>query len=165
MPPLKKDFLYSKDFAAASPEELMGKEKMQSATKLQANNFTNTYFENQNGEFVAKPLPQVVQFSSLTAAAIIDIDGDGKEEAILGGNFYPNNIELGRYDASYGQILRIDEKGNLSAEPIGDIKLEGEIRSIQPLKVNGRSLLLIARNDDALQLIGAGSAKLLSERR
>ena len=38
-------------------------------------------------------------------AAIVDAGGDSLPDILLLGNYYDNNIQMGRYDADYGTIL------------------------------------------------------------
>ncbi|MFN0037776.1 MAG: VCBS repeat-containing protein, partial [Saprospiraceae bacterium] len=89
LPSLKKKFLYAKDFAKASVPEIFGKDKLAKSVLREANTFSSMYFENTGGlNFKAHPLPDELQFSTLNAYALADLDGDGKNEIVLGGNFY-----------------------------------------------------------------------------
>ena len=44
------------------------------------------------------------QLSPYKTAALIDINNN-LPDILLGGNYYDNNIQMGRYDADYGTIL------------------------------------------------------------
>jgi hypothetical protein len=35
----------------------------------------------------------------------MDVNGDGKMDLVIGGNFYATDAQLGRYDASIGAVL------------------------------------------------------------
>ncbi|HJW30470.1 MAG TPA: FG-GAP-like repeat-containing protein, partial [Saprospiraceae bacterium] len=106
MPSLKKRFLYAKDFAKADLPQLVGKENLKSATVRTVTDFENAYFENvdNTGTFIQHAMPASLQFAPLRAAAVLDQNGDGYPDLLLGGNFYENNIEIGRYDADYGSL-------------------------------------------------------------
>jgi hypothetical protein len=148
LPILKKKYLYAKDFAKASVAELVGKDKLAKSVLRTADNFKSTYFENTgNLAFRAHRLPDVLQFSTLNAAALADLDGDGKQEVILGGNFYECNIEMGRYDANYGNVLRIGRDGKMEVFPLGDLIVKGQVRRIEPLTINGKQHFVFARNN------------------
>ncbi|MCB9301316.1 MAG: VCBS repeat-containing protein [Lewinellaceae bacterium] len=163
---LKKKYLYSRDFAKASMSELFGEEKLASAKVLEANTFQSMYFENTGDlQFKAHPLPDVLQFSTLNAAGLYDFNGDGKQEVLLGGNFYENNIELGRYDANYGNVLAIGANGDFQLDPVGSLRIKGQVRRIRPITIDGKFCFILARNDGPVLVIlpRPSGKKLLSE--
>ena len=113
------------------------------------------YFENTGQAFTytAHALPDALQFSTLNAAALQDLDGDEKKEVILGGNFYECNIEMGRYDAFYGKVLSISPGGKMTLSALGDLHIKGETRRIQSVQVGGKPCLVFARNNAAAIVI------------
>ncbi|MCB0562774.1 MAG: VCBS repeat-containing protein [Phaeodactylibacter sp.] len=152
---LKKKYLYSKDFAKASLTEMFGEEKLVGATLLQANTFKSIYFEN-TGEglnFKAHELPDELQFSTLNAGALYDFDGDGRQDVLLGGNFYESNIEMGRYDASYGNVLSFQKDGTFKVSPAGSMRIQGQIRRMEPVTIGGKACFIIVRNDDGALVV------------
>ena len=149
LPGLKKKFLFAKDFAKASLSDLLGEKKLKEALVREANTFQSMYFENTGGmKFVARELPGELQFSTLNAATLFDFDGDGKQEVLLGGNFYDCNIQLGRYDADYGHVLRISKEGKMEVYPLGNLHVKGQVRRIEPVAVGGRVLFILAKNNE-----------------
>jgi hypothetical protein len=63
----------------------------------------------------------------------------------------------GRYDASYGLMLRGDGAGHLQALDLAltDIVIQGQVRDMQLLRrADGKRWVVIARNDDTLQFLG-----------
>ncbi len=154
IPGLKKKFLYAKDFAKANLPEIFGKDQLSKSVKREANTFESIYFENMGGmQFKAHPLPDQLQFSTLNSCALHDIDGDGRMEAILGGNFYECNIEMGRYDANFGNVLRIGKNGDLQVYPLGDLRITGQVRRIEPIKIGKKTAFVFARNNESCVLI------------
>jgi hypothetical protein len=158
IPMLKKKYLMAKDFAKASVPELFGKEKLAKAILRQADTFESTYFENTGQPFIytAHSLPDELQFSTLNAAALQDIDGDGKKEVVLGGNFFECNIEMGRYDAFYGKVLSIGTGGKITVSALGDVRLKGQTRRIQTIQIGGKPSLVFARNNAAAVVLRGG---------
>ncbi len=149
IPSLKKKFLYAKDFAKATPAEIFGKDKLAKAVYREANTFVSIYFENIGGlNFTPHPLPDKLQFSTLNACSIADFDGDGQKEAILGGNFYACNIEMGRYDASFGNVLRIGKNSAMQVFPLGDLRITGQVRRIETIKIGAKLAFIFARNNE-----------------
>jgi len=157
---LKKKYLYARDFASATLPEIFGSEELAASQVLEVNTLQSMYFEN-TGEglaFKAHALPDELQFSALKAASLHDFGSDGKVDVLLGGNFYENNIEMGRYDANYGNVLSIGAGGSFQVSPLGSLRIKGQIRRIQPVRIGGRLCFIVARNDDAVMVIRASSA-------
>ncbi|MEZ5056136.1 MAG: hypothetical protein R2879_03775, partial [Saprospiraceae bacterium] len=143
---LKKNFLYANDMAKAPLEDLFTKEKLENGKVWEANNFSSGVLLNDGQmNFSFKPFPASLQFSSLMDASQINQDS-----WVVAGNFYPNNIELGRYDASFGNILSFGKDGKMNSYGLGDLKIKGEVRHIVPVKINGKDCLIFARNNDSL---------------
>ncbi|MBX2889813.1 MAG: VCBS repeat-containing protein [Saprospiraceae bacterium] len=154
LPNLKKKYLYAANFAKATVPELLGKEKLAKSVVREADHFKSTYFENTgNFTFKAHPLPDVLQFSTLNTAALHDFDGDGHMEVLLGGNFYDCNIEMGRYDANYGNVLTIGKDGKMKAFPMGDLIVKGQVRRIRPITIRGETFFVLARNNMATMVV------------
>jgi hypothetical protein len=62
----------------------------------------------------------------------------------------------GRYDASYGLLLRGDGNGGLEVVGLetSGVVIDGEVRAMQVLRsADGARLLVVARNDAALQML------------
>ena len=57
------------------------------------------------------------QLSPVYGIEILDLNGDGHQDILLGGNLYRAKPEVGRYDASYGVCLSGDGKGNFKVGP------------------------------------------------
>lgn len=154
MPSLKKKFLYAKDFAKASASDLVGADALGKALKREANTFASLYFENLgNGQFEAHELPDELQYSTINTASPADLDGDGVQEVLLGGNFHECNIEMGRYDANYGNILRFEKDGSMSVSPLGALRLDGKTRRIKQFQAGGQPCFLFARNNEKCAVV------------
>jgi hypothetical protein len=84
----------------------------------------------------------------------MDINKDGREDIILGGNQYKAQPQTGIYAGSFGSVMINNGKRSFqpaSGENSG-FAVEGQIRDIQKLRFKGEELLLIARNDDSLAI-------------
>ena len=66
---------------------------------------------------------------------------------------YESNIEMGRYDANYGNVLKIGSSGKMDAYPLGNLRLRGQVRRIEAIKTGGKTVYVFARNDDKALLI------------
>ena len=157
---LKKKYLFAKDFAHASLSELFGEKELAASTVWEVNTLQSMYFENTGDglNFKAHTLPDELQFSAMKAASLYDFDSDGKVDVLMGGNFYENNIEMGRYDANFGNVLSIGAGGSFDVQPLGSLKITGQVRRIRPVRIAGRLCFILARNDDTVIVIRPSSA-------
>lgn len=152
MPFLKKKYLSYRKFATTSLADMFGAKALNEADKYVAQTFHTSLIENLgNGKFLVKPLPQSVQISTTNALLVDDFNGDGQQDVLVGGNFYHANIQMGRYDASYGLLLLGDGKGSFHVVPpyISGFSVKGEVRNLQPIKVGDQTFYLAIRNNDS----------------
>jgi hypothetical protein len=155
MPFIKKKYPLAGDFAKASLSDLFSENKMKAADTLTANWFDNTIFINDGKmNFKPVPMPWQAQITTYRTAAIVNANGDNLPDILLGGNYYDNNIQMGRYDADYGTVLINKGNGNFIAENINGLIVKGQVRSIEPLKLaGGKEAYILARNNDSVMVI------------
>lgn len=157
IPILKKRFLYAEDFAKATLPELFTQEKLTTSTVLEANYFSNAILLNDGQQhFTVKALPWQAQLSPYKTGVVLDTGMNGLPHILLGGNFYDNNIQMGRYDADFGTILSLNEHQQLTASTINGLIIKGQIRHILPITIKGKSCFILARNNDSTMVIGFG---------
>ena len=153
VPSIKKRYLYHKDFAMATMDDIFIKEGDESF--LQCYELHSCWFENSgNGKFVKHQLPVVTQFAPVNAIVCEDIGNDGKMDLLLAGNEYQADVMTGRYDASYGCYLRGDGKGGFSfIEPsISGLVLKGDVKDLKLIQTEDKKkLLLAAINNDRMK--------------
>ncbi len=155
MPQLKKQFLYFKDYAGKSIDEIFSVDQLKKAKMLQFHNSSSTVMLNHgNFEFDAKSLPWQAQISPVFDMVTYDVNNDSNPDIILGGNFFGTKPEVGRYDALKGLVLLGDGKGNFSPMPAleSGLNVEGETRKIAVLRTKHGKKILFARNNDSLKL-------------
>ena len=92
--------------------------------------------------------------SSYRDGIVVNANNDDLPDILLVGNFYENNIQMGRYDADFGTILLNRGQGQFTCEPLNGVALKGEARHIRELEVNGRKVFVIAKNNDSAKVIG-----------
>ena len=118
-------------------------------TELRCETPSSVWLENMsNGRFKTHSLPVQAQFAPINSIVATKIDG--VVSLILAGNEYQTESNTGRYDASYGLVLKGDGKGNfLPVDPAhSGLVLDGDIRD---MKIIGAKLLLVAPNDSKLK--------------
>jgi len=149
LPSLKKNYLFAKDFAAASLDDLFGEKLLKESLVFSVNTLENSYFENTGSGFTRHALPDRFQFSSIRAGAVL-----GKPEknsgckVLLAGNFDDNNIEMGRYNADYGNVLSVSAKGKLELDACPSLRIRGQVRQIASFKSGDKVNYVLGRNND-----------------
>jgi enediyne biosynthesis protein E4 len=166
MPFLKKRFLYAEDLAKASLREIFGEEKLRSSTVLSADYFKNALLLNKGGlNFEVKGLPWEAQLSTYKDAVVVDANNDNKPDILLGGNYYDNNVEMGRYDADFGTLLINKGNGSFRAAALNGLAIKGQVRSIKQVFINKSPAYIIARNNDSLKVVRIGHGQPLPAKR
>src|ERR1017187_5407766 len=154
IPIIKKRFLYAADFAKASLDEIFSEEKLKYASVLSVDYFANSVLLN-NGDlnFTAKPLPWLAQLSPYKDGIIVNANNDKLPDILLVGNFYDNNIQMGRNDADFGTILINKGNGQFDCQSINGLAIKGQIKHIKRIKIGKEEAYILARNNDSLMVI------------
>lgn len=154
---VKKKYLKYTDYAKADLYDIFDKSKLHESTKYVANHFASSYIENLgDSKFKIHLLPIEAQFSNINAGIVQDFDEDGILDVLLAGNSYEINVQLGRYDASGGLLLKGVGKGEFRALNIGEsgVNISGQTRDLKALKaVGNRTFIIAARNKEKLQFL------------
>lgn len=161
MPVLKKKFLYAEDFAKASLEELFGANELKKAKLHVADYFYNAVLVNDGwGNFTVQELPWQAQLTSYRDAVVMDANGDKLADIFMTGNFYGNNIQMGRNDASYGTILINKGEGKFEHSLLNGVTIKGEARHVRKIKIDDkREAFVVSRNNDSLLFIAPAIKK------
>jgi len=159
MPQLRSKYVAYSSFGASRIEDILPATELSKAQQLEARVLANSIaMNNGKGGFTLSPLPAEAQFAPVYAALADDFDRDGQVDLLLGGNFFGVTPVRGRYDASYGLLLR--GVGNSRFVAVGmdesNLAIEGQVRSIGVLRrAGGDRLIVVARNDDKLVFLRA----------
>ncbi|HEY0529190.1 MAG TPA: VCBS repeat-containing protein [Gemmatimonadaceae bacterium] len=157
IPSLAAKYPTYKDFGASRIEDILPSEELHKAAVLEAMTFSSAIARNNgDGTFTVEALRTEAQLSPIYSSVATDIDGDGYDDLLLGGNFYGVTPLEGRYDASYGVLLRGDAKGQLTPVDLSNVgvALEGEVRRMKIVRgKGGAQFIAVARNNDTLQLL------------
>ncbi len=156
IPLMKKKFLYAEDFARADMEKLFGRDKLEKAEVLTADYFSNALLLNDGkGNFSTIDLPWQSQLTAYWDAVPLDYNQDGRTDILLFGNYYDNNIQMGRVDADYGSLLLNNGSGKFDYRLLPGLAVKGQVRKTRRIQLGGgvHNGLLLARNSDSLQLI------------
>ncbi|HVV55082.1 MAG TPA: VCBS repeat-containing protein [Mucilaginibacter sp.] len=153
-PALKTRFPKYSDYAGKSIDEVFTSEELHNANVLQVNQTQTCVFYNKgNGNFTMTPLPFRAQISPVFTALVTDINGDGRKDLFLGGNFYGVKPEVGRFDASYGvTLLNNGKRGfNYITPEQSGLFVRGEVRDSKEIDTKTGKIIIVARNNAAIQ--------------
>ncbi|MEO8860570.1 MAG: RNA-binding protein, partial [Ginsengibacter sp.] len=109
-----------------------------------------------NGKFTMSQLPVQAQFSVLNGMMVHDFDGDGNLDVLINGNDYGTEVNLGRYDALNGLMLKGDGKGNFNPLSIlqSGVYIPENGKSLVGLKgKNGKILVAASQNKGPLKIL------------
>ncbi len=156
VPAVKKKFLLYKDYANAGLDDIFTNRAKENMQQLTCSETRSCWFENLgNGKFMQHALPVEAQFAPVNAVIAADLDGDGIKDLVLAGNEYQADVITGRYDASYGLVLKGNKDKTFTALPPRQtgLLLRGDIKSMVLLPAaKGENLLIAAANNDSLQV-------------
>jgi hypothetical protein len=154
IPVIKKKYLFAKDFANASLNDIFSENKLKHSDILSADYFANSILMNNgNMKFTTEPMPPMAQLSPFKDAVVVNANNDTLPDILLFGNFYENNIQLGRNDADFGTILLNQGNGKFACESINGLAVKGQVRHVKKIVIAGREAYLLARNNDSLMVI------------
>lgn len=159
VPMLKKKFPTYEEFGSATLEAVYG-DALNSALHYQATWMSSSVLTNQgDGTFQFKELPIPAQLSSVNGIVVADVNSDGKQDIVIGGNMYHAETETCRHDASIGQLLTGDGNGNFSPLPFpkSGLELIGDIKRVEWIGLEGgKQAIVVARNNSNPSMIQIG---------
>lgn len=146
VPSIKKKYIRYADYNNQSLSDIFAKEVIDRSIVQEMNHLQSGVLINQgNGNFEWKAFPVEAQKTWIFAIQSVDLNADGIEDLILGGNLSHVKPEVGTYDAGYGEILLGKGDGTFTFWPnrMHGLKLEGDIREFSTL---GKNRLLVVKN-------------------
>lgn len=154
LPHLNKEFLTHGKFADASIKDIFKKESLKKAYKKEVYELATCYFENiGNGQYKKVVLPYFAQISQVNDILVEDLNNDSYKDLIFVGNNYEISTQLSKLGASHGEIFLNDKKGNFNYYPKKNLGVLGAVQHLNNIKIKDKEYLLIARNNDSLQII------------
>jgi len=148
---LRKKFTTYGSFAGKTMEEIFTKEKLAEAEILEVNELQSGYLLNEEGNYRFIPFTPLLQQSPLTDFLVHDFDGDGKTEALIGGNYFGVKPYHGRFDSFPGALL-LDQKNCILGNELGLNFQQKSIRNLDVIKLGEVTYLLAIMNNDYSQL-------------
>jgi hypothetical protein len=151
IPAIKKQNLKHEDYALKSIQQLFPDEVIKKSTVKEFNYPSSIVaINNGNGDFKIQKLPLMTQLSSVNSIHPMDINNDGNTDLVLGGNLFTFLPQFERLDASFGDVLLNDGKGNFKwiEQKKSGLNVEGMVRDIVELPAKDGKNILFLRNND-----------------
>ena len=152
MPGLRKQNLLHSEFAEKGLADLFDKEIIERSVVKKVNYMSSIVAMNDgNGNFEIKKLNREVQLSSINGLLNYDVNKDGFEDLILGGNNEYLLPQFSSIDACSGKILINDNgKGFIVVEGVSSgLDNAGVVRNIEAIDYQGKPHILFLINDNA----------------
>jgi hypothetical protein len=147
LPRVASRFASYEAYAEAETRDLLTAAGLGKAQKLEATLLeTSLFIGTEGGRFERKALPIEAQISPVFTVTTLDYDRDGHTDVVLGGNINEARIRLGKYDASYGILLRGLPNAAFEYVPQYEsgLRVRGDVRSV--LKIGDNLLFGINRS-------------------
>lgn len=152
VPGIKKKYLKYSNYNNQTlndifPEEVLNQSIVKEAEELA----TGVLLSDSKGSYTWSKLPRMAQKSWVFALSVLDVNADGHEDLILGGNLAKAKPEVGKYDASFGEVFLGDGTGSFQFWPniSHGMFLSGDVRQITTL---GSKRLLVVKNDTKAEI-------------
>jgi len=153
MPFIDAKFRTYAEFANASLEDIYG-ENLKNAYNREATEFNSILLVNKgNGKFEQHYLPIEAQSIPNLSYSFFDINQDGFEDVIVGGNIYNTEVETPRLDSFSGIIMLSNQNDGyqvVSAQKTG-LRINGNIKDLKLVKTTNTNVLLATENNGRLQ--------------
>ena len=151
LPFLKARYPSYKSYAKQRITDIFTAKELDGATVQTAYTFATSLVRNDgNGQFTVIPLPDDAQLAPVYGLLARDLDGDGKLDLLMGGNFDGVKPEIGRMAASAGLALRGDGAGHFtpSQANASGFFVPGQTRDIAAVRTRAGIAYVVARNND-----------------
>jgi hypothetical protein len=151
MPSIKKKFNAYKDFAGKSMSEIFDKEQLQKADIHEVHTTASGYLKHEQGKWNFHTLDDYFQVAPITALKAIDLNGNGEEELLFGGNYFGVKPYHGRFGSFAGGALT--QTGTiLKAEELGVNFFNKAVVGFEILNFKNKTYLMVVYNNEAIEI-------------
>ena len=150
IPTIKKKYMRYSNYNNQSLDQIFDPAIISKSIVNELTHLESGVLMNRDGaQFEWVSFPRMAQRSWVFASETIDINQDGIIDLILGGNLSGVKPEIGKSDASFGEVLIGNGDGTFRYLPNAQhqLKLSGEIRAIS--RLNDQKLLIVKNNSAA----------------
>lgn len=152
IPSVKKKYIRYANYNNQSLSDIFSADVISKSIIQEVNQFQSGILLNLGkDDFAWKPFDSNGQKSWTFAIQILDLNGDGIQDLILGGNLAQSKPETGKYDASFGEVFLGKGDGTFSFWRNAEhgLHLTGDIRGFASIG-NGR--ILVIKNSEKSEI-------------
>ncbi|MBN8575759.1 MAG: VCBS repeat-containing protein [Cytophagales bacterium] len=154
VPSLKRKFPRYSDFGKASIEQLLPKNQIANGALLRVEMLESIWVENSPSGYKIHNLPREAQMFPILDFELADVDSDGKPELLAVGNLTDFQSEIGRQDAGYGLVMKLNKSASFEVIPnrVTGFWVNGAARKVKLFNnsKNGITILVGRNNESAL---------------
>jgi enediyne biosynthesis protein E4 len=143
LPTFKKRFTDYKSYSNAQIEDVLPPEELARAKKLKVSMATSSFVRNDSGRLVFEAMPLEMQMAPVMSMALMDVDGDGIQDVVTGGNISATRARSGKMSGNHGFVFRNDGKGNFKFLPPqqSGIHISSDVRKV--ISQNGELIFAV----------------------
>ena len=139
MPSVRARFPTYEKFAAAPIDDLFGRNRLRQAIRREVNTLESGVLLNKKEGFRFEPLPPLAQTAPARDLALVDANGDGRLDLVIGQNDFSPGPLVGRMDGGTSLVLLGNGHGQL--EPlmpgVSGVLVPEEVRRLAVTDVDG----------------------------
>lgn len=163
LPLVKKKYLHHSDYAKVTMDQLKTDFGFDGWNELVCETSASVWIENKgSGKFILRPLPVEAQSAPINSIIADDVDLDGHIDLVLAGNEYQSSVSIGRYDASYGLLLKGNGKGHFDPVRITDsgLLIDGDVKDMATIHTGNGRLLMATPNDSKIKIFTINKSQI-----
>ncbi|PPK87738.1 VCBS repeat protein [Neolewinella xylanilytica] len=155
LPTIRLQYPTYAEYAEHTFPEMMPEHQRAAAEIREVETFVSGYLLNEGGgNYTFHALPQEAQYAPIHAFTTADVNGDGRTDVFAAGNFHDNMPSVGRFDASYGNLLLRTETGFDAVDAAtSGFAVYGETRDLTIFQNQNTITVVAARNDAPLRVL------------
>lgn len=150
MPSLRKKILHFSDFAAMKVEDLFSAASLSQSLVLDASVLESSVFINEVSQFSRRALPLSLQYAPIYAICAEDVNMDGFQDLVFGGNHYLVKPKFGRYDAQPVTVW-LGSSDGFKDKDIHFTSVMGQVRDLEFITIGTKRVLVVGKNNEKVE--------------
>ncbi len=145
---ISKKFVKHSDYAFKSVEEVFSKKAIAQARKYEVQTLASGFLRNDNGKFTSfHEFDQELQLAPINNFSKLTVKEN--EQVLIAGNSLRVNTYHGGFTSLKGYLLQSENKIE-KASRYGIEKIDQQVKKSFTVKMKGKQLLLVIKNNDSL---------------
>ncbi|MFO1511798.1 MAG: hypothetical protein U1F83_02625 [Verrucomicrobiota bacterium] len=139
MPSIRARFPTYAKYGTATIDDLFGMNRLRQSVRREANTLESGVFFNKKEGFQFVPLPPLAQIAPVRDLALLDVNGDGRLDLVIGQNDFSPAPLVGRMDGGVSLVLLNEGQGRftpLMPETSG-VMVPEEVRRLMVTDLDG----------------------------